>query len=82
VEVHNLGNKKLLLLDLDRTIILFEENKGFFLRPHLRKFLETISKFYVIFIFTAATPRYLEEMLDLISLHNGGTEFISGYLTR
>jgi CTD small phosphatase-like protein 2 len=50
-----------LVLDLDETLIHFkidevDENKGILrLRPGIYEFLDTISKFYELVIFTAAT---------------------------
>ena len=51
-------DKKILLLDLDKTIIFYDTSKGFFVRPHLATFLAAIKDLYSIYIFTAANKPY------------------------
>ena len=50
--------KRVLLLDLDKTIIFYNSPKGFHERPHLGTFLEAIKDLYTIYIFTAANCQY------------------------
>jgi hypothetical protein len=76
------GSKKLLLLDLDKTIIHFTEKDGFTCRPHLRQLLKFAKQFYSVYIFTAATASYLEEMLSKMGEKNCGAEYFDGFLTR
>ncbi len=76
------SNKKLLLIDLDKTLIYYSEEKGLIVRPHLKRFLKKIQLYYDIFIFTAAVPNYLEEMLVKMAECKSGVEYFSGYLTR
>ena len=56
--------KRLLLLDLDKTIIFYDTSKGFFVRPHLATFLATIKDLYSVYIFTAANKSYATAILN------------------
>lgn len=85
----NKQNKKLLVLDLDETLIhadidfLLNKNKyekilyfdqpyekniqiPLILRPHLYKFLDYISQYFEIYIFTASEKEYADTILDYI----------------
>ena len=59
-----------LVLDLDETLIHFSingENEGhLFFRPYLFQFLNNISEFYEIIVFTAGLKEYAKIVLDLI----------------
>jgi CTD small phosphatase-like protein 2 len=59
-----------LVLDLDETLIHFSingENEGhLYFRPYLFEFLNNISEFYEIIIFTAGLKEYAKIVLDLI----------------
>ena len=59
-----------LVLDLDETLIHFSingENEGqLYFRPYLFQFLNSVSKYYEIIIFTAGLKEYAEIVLDLI----------------
>ena len=59
-----------LVLDLDETLIHFSvngENEGqLFFRPHLFQFINNVSKFYEIIVFTAGIKEYAKIVLDLI----------------
>ena len=62
--------KPLLILDLDETLIHtyhFDETIiKFYYRPGLIHFLDIISKYYHIVIFTAAQPQYADSILNKI----------------
>ena len=65
-----------LVLDLDETLIHFsvdgENNEGqLFFRPYLFQFLNSVSKFYEIIIFTAGLKEYAKIVLDLIENRMG-----------
>ena len=58
-----------LVLDLDETLIHFSANGDegqLFFRPHLFSFLNAVSQFYEIIIFTAGLKEYAKIVLDLI----------------
>jgi Dullard-like phosphatase family protein len=59
-----------LVLDLDETLIHFSvngENEGqLFFRPYLFQFLDSVSKYYEIIIFTAGLKEYAKIVCDLI----------------
>ena len=59
-----------LVLDLDETLIHFSlngENEGqLFFRPYLFEFLNSVSQFYEIIIFTAGVKEYAKIVLDII----------------
>ena len=59
------SNKKFLFLDLDETLIKTQNKEGcesktykILIRPYTAYFLEYLSRFYDIYVFTAATRRY------------------------
>jgi len=67
------SNKKFsLILDLDETLIHFsmnnsKENKGTLsLRPGIFEFLDKLSKYYELMVFTAATNDYADPIIDAI----------------
>jgi len=64
-----------LVLDLDETLIHFsisgEKEGHLFFRPHLFKFLDSVSKFYEIIIFTAGITEYAKIVLNLIEIRMG-----------
>jgi TFIIF-interacting CTD phosphatase-like protein len=70
LETHELGikapwvklekNKKILLLDLDKTLIYFSHSTGLLLRPFLNYFLNEVKKLYSIYLFTSATKSYVK----------------------
>lgn len=57
-----------LILDLDETLIHFEEKENgasqFLIRPYAQMFLTEMSKYYEIVIFTAAVQDYADYILD------------------
>ena len=57
-----------LVLDLDETLIHFEENADgtsqFLIRPYAQNFLKEVSKYYELVIFTAALKDYADFILD------------------
>ena len=62
-----------LVLDMDETLIHYPENPieehdqdWYNLRPGLHKFLETMSKYFEIIIFTAGTQDYADYILDQV----------------
>ncbi|CAD8073346.1 unnamed protein product [Paramecium sonneborni] len=59
-----------LVLDLDETLVHYQEfpNGGgqFLVRPYTEEFLEKLSKYYEIIIFTAAQPDYANFIIDII----------------
>ena len=58
-----------LILDLDETLIHFEESQNggqFFVRPHTQNFLKKMSKIYEIVIFTAAIKSYADYIINKI----------------
>jgi carboxy-terminal domain RNA polymerase II polypeptide A small phosphatase len=64
-------NKPLLILDLDETLwygIVSDDNYSnvFYLRPHLRHFIDTVSPWYDLAVWTAATLDWAEEGLATI----------------
>jgi len=70
-----------LVLDLDETLVHYyeEENEGkFLIRPGCHEFLEEVSKFYEVVIFTAGLQEYADWVLDQLDHNN----FISYRLYR
>ncbi|CAD8168710.1 unnamed protein product [Paramecium pentaurelia] len=59
-----------LVLDLDETLVHYQElpNGGgqFLVRPFAEEFLEKLSKYYELVIFTAAQPDYANFIIDII----------------
>ncbi|CAD8095006.1 unnamed protein product [Paramecium sonneborni] len=59
-----------LVLDLDETLVHYQEfPKGggqFLVRPFAEEFIETLSKYYEIVIFTAALPDYANFIIDIL----------------
>eukprot|EP00742_Colponemidia_sp_Colp-10_P001839 GILJ01001969.1.p1 GENE.GILJ01001969.1~~GILJ01001969.1.p1 ORF type:complete len:571 (+),score=93.47 GILJ01001969.1:187-1899(+) len=58
-----------LVLDLDETLVHYFENaRGghFLVRPGVHEFLETLSQFYEVIVFTAATQDYADWVLNQI----------------
>ena len=57
-----------LVLDLDETLIHFEENSDgtsqFLLRPYAQNFIKEVSKYFEVVIFTAALKDYADYILD------------------
>ena len=64
-----------LVLDLDETLIHFsvnDDNEGhLFFRPYLFKFLNAVSEYYELIIFTAGLKEYANIVLDLIENRMG-----------
>lgn len=52
---------------------------GFNMRPYCMEFLQTISKYYEIFVFTAASEAYANYVVDILDPE---TKFIRGILFR
>lgn len=71
-----------LVLDLDETLIHFEENPDgtsqFLIRPYAQNFLKEVSKHYELVIFTAALKDYADFILDRLDTE----QFISHRLYR
>ena len=58
-----------LILDLDETLVHFfytPSGGSFLIRPYCIQFLEEMSKFYEIIIFTAALKDYADSIIDLL----------------
>ncbi|CAD8139192.1 unnamed protein product [Paramecium octaurelia] len=54
-----------LILDMDETLIHFvEQTKSFLVRPYAEQFLQEMSKYYEIAVFTAGLPDYANWVLD------------------
>ena len=57
-----------LVLDLDETLIHFEENPNgqsqFLIRPYAPQFIKKVSQYYEVVIFTAALQEYADFILD------------------
>ena len=76
-----------LVIDLDETMVNFkftDLNKGLgkiFLRPGLENFLEVISEFYEIIVFTSGTKDYADIILDIIE-NKKNKKYFSGRLYR
>jgi len=62
------GRELTLVLDLDETLIHFEESKvgksRFLIRPFTQKFLKKVAEYYEVVIFTAAVKEYADYVLD------------------
>ncbi|EAR94394.3 NLI interacting factor-like phosphatase (macronuclear) [Tetrahymena thermophila SB210] len=63
-------NKYTLVLDLDETLVHYqeipEEGGQFLIRPHAEIFLQKLSEYYEIVIFTAALKDYADFILDVL----------------
>ncbi|CAD8056470.1 unnamed protein product [Paramecium sonneborni] len=56
-----------LILDMDETLIHFiDQTKSFLIRPYLEQFLQEMSKYYEIAVFTAGLPDYANWILDQV----------------
>jgi CTD small phosphatase-like protein 2 len=56
-----------LVLDLDETLVHFEaKERKFKIRPNCITFLKTLSQYYEIVIFTAASQDYADWILDVL----------------
>jgi CTD small phosphatase-like protein 2 len=56
-----------LVLDLDETLVHYDwHNKQFKIRPYARTFLQEMSKFFEIVIFTAAHQNYADFIIDCL----------------
>ncbi len=67
----NLEKRFTLVLDLDETLVHFKSEKGnsrFLLRPYVFDFIQNLSKFYEIVIFTAAQKDYADWILDKLDV--------------
>lgn len=63
------NNTYTLVLDLDETLVHFMYTPSggtFLIRPYCFKFLELMSKYFEIVIFTAAMKEYADSILDII----------------
>ena len=64
-----------LVLDLDETLIHFSVNKGneghLFFRPYLFNFLNAVSEYYELIIFTAGIKEYAKIVLEIIENRMG-----------
>lgn len=75
------SRKLTLVLDLDETLVHFEDNPSggeFLVRPYASEFLEHMSRVFEIVIFTAALKEYADWIIDRIDL----TGWISHRLYR
>ena len=68
-----MSKKFCLVLDIDETIShTLKLNYGgyFLLRPGAKQFLEEVSKYYEIIIFTSSPKKYADKILDKIDINN------------
>lgn len=72
--------KRVLLLDLDKTIIFYDAAKGFYVRPHLEAFFAAVEGLYSIYIFTAANQEYAKMIINELKRRVG--DRIKGVLCR
>jgi Dullard-like phosphatase family protein len=89
ISTKNLNRKKMLVLDLDETLIhsslkklkkydftisMYIDNRvsTFYVaeRPHLHKFMEEVSKWYHVVIFTASLKNYADLVIDKVDKKN------------
>lgn len=75
-------NKKVLLLDLDKTLIYFSHPTGLLLRPFLNEFLNELKNHYSIYVFTSATKGYVKEIFERAKLQKAELSCIKGLLMR
>ncbi|CDW73412.1 nli interacting factor-like phosphatase family protein [Stylonychia lemnae] len=79
-ELDNSRYQYTLVLDLDETLIHFEASeKKFKIRPNCITFLKTLSQYFEIVIFTAASQDYADWILDVLDPNKA---FISHRLYR
>lgn len=83
-----------LVLDLDETLVHFSYSPSggsFLVRPGCFEFLNNISKYYEVIIFTAATQEYANRVVNLIDPNNENishrlyrqhTNMVSGELVK
>ena len=68
------SRKYTLVLDLDETLIHFEEKPDgtsqFLIRPYAQEFLKTVAVYYEVIIFTAALQDYADYVLDRMDTQN------------
>ena len=58
-----------MVLDMDETLIHYTEankNGSLLIRPYCHEFLEEMSKYFELVIFTAAVKEYADSILDSI----------------
>ena len=74
-----------LVLDLDETLVHYEQTEGeagrFMIRPYARQFLQLLSQYYEIVIFTAAVRDYADFIIDELEV-TGRTKHVSYRLYR
>lgn len=74
-----------LVLDLDETLVHYEQAEGeagrFMIRPYARQFLQRLSEYYEIVIFTAAVRDYADFIIDELEVE-GRTKHVSFRLYR
>jgi CTD small phosphatase-like protein 2 len=60
-----LSHKYTLILDMDETLIHFiDQTKNFLVRPYTDQFLQEMSQYFEIAVFTAGLPDYANWVLD------------------
>ena len=60
-------------MDLDETLVHFQEsgeNAAFNVRPYVRSFIEEVSQFYELILFTASIKEYADWILERIDPDN------------
>ncbi|CAD8133053.1 unnamed protein product [Paramecium octaurelia] len=63
-------HKFTLILDMDETLIHFvDQTKSFLVRPYTEQFLQEMSKYYEIGVFTAGLPDYANWVLDQVAFN-------------
>lgn len=72
--------KRLLLLDLDKTLIFYHPSHGLMLRPHLAEFLASAIQHYSIYVFTASDSEYAHAIVNELNAGHGNC--IEGVLSR
>lgn len=63
-----------LVMDLDETLVHYEDNGvtgQFYLRPYAQEYLDEMSKYYEIVIFTAALQDYADWILNRLDTNDG-----------
>ena len=77
-------NNKILVLDLDSTLVYASQNKlqnemsykkfnglYIYIRPYVKNFLLTVSKYYTVFVFTAGIASYASFVVSMLEEHIG-----------